>query len=580
PERLLGTLTSTRVLSCPFNIRESWATGECDKVKLYYERNTHWRRAMGNEKAAENIAGRPNIIVILVDDMGFSDIGCYGAEIQTPNLDRLAENGMRFSQMYNCARCCPTRASLLTGIYPHQAGVGLMVGNAGTPAYQGYLRDDCVSIAEVLRSQGYRTLMSGKWHVGGPYAVDKPETWQRAGDEGHPTPLQRGFDRYYGTLTGAGSYFKPPTLMDQDAFVEPEGDIYYFTDAVSDNAVQMIEECADDDAPFFLYTAYTAPHWPLHALPEDIARYKGKYRVGWDKIRTQRHEELKGSGLLNRKWDISPRDEKAPPWEDAKLKDWEDLRMAVYAAQIDRMDQGVGKIVNKIRDLGMEDNTIIMFLADNGGCAEFLREEGKSGTWPEHYSIPTRDGRPVYVGNKPGLEPGPDDTFMSYDLPWANASNSPFRLYKHWVHEGGIATPFIVHWPAAVGSGIVHEACHVIDIMATCLEASGIAYPSEFNGQEITPMEGESLVPLLRGNTWTRERPIFWEHHGNSAVRMDEWKLVRKHPTDWELYNMTADRTELSDLIQKNQSKVEELSAEYVEWAARYGVRDWPLSKG
>ena len=519
----------------------------------------------------------PNIIVILVDDMGYSDIGCYGSEVNTPNLDRLAGGGARFSQMYNCARCCPTRASLLTGLYPHQAGVGHMVGDRRVgPAYQGYLRRDCVTIAEALRVGGYQTLMSGKWHVGGGYSPNDPSSW-RPGDPTHPIPVQRGFDRHYGMLGGAGSFFNPPYMIQDDVLIETEGDDYYITDAISDNAAAMIDDAAGREQPFFLYVGYTAPHWPLHALPEDIAKYRGRYRRGWDDLRTSRHEELNGSGLLNPAWGISPRDDKAPPWSEVDEQEWQDLRMAVYAAQVDRMDQGVGTIMAKLDELDIADNTLVMFLSDNGGCAEFMAEDDEKPQ-PSRYRLPTRDGRPMRVGNTPRIDPGPADTFTSYDLPWANASNTPFRLYKHWVHEGGIATPLIVHWPAAVGGNAIHHApCHVIDIMATCLDAAGVDYPAEHAGQPITPLEGESLLPLLRGANWQRQRPILWEHEGNRAMRDDIWKLVRRFPGDWELYNMEEDRTELHDLAPTERGRVESMAGAYEQWAGHVGALDWPI---
>ncbi len=533
-----------------------------------------------NHRGLSNDSGKPNIIVILADDMGFSDIGCYGSEIHTPNLDAMASEGVRFTQMYNCARCCPSRASLLTGLYPHQAGIGHMVGNAGTRAYQGYLRDDCVTLAEVLREAGYRTLMSGKWHVGGGYIGNRPDTW-KPGEPGHPIPVQRGFDRHYGMLGGAGSYFYPPYMIKGTTLLPTLAGDYYITDAITDEAISMIDESsAEATTPFFLYLAYTAPHWPLHALPGDIAKYEGKYRRGgWDAVRTARHEELKGMGILSPDWNISPRDEDAPPWSEITVKDWEDLRMAVYAAQIDRMDQCIGRVLSKIKDLGIEDNTLVMFLSDNGGCAEFLGEDtGKPE--PFRYNVPTPDGRPMHVGNTPKINPGPDDTFMSYDLPWANASNTPFRLYKHWVHEGGISTPFILRWPAVTTCGrIEHFPCHFIDIMATCLEAAGIDYPTELNDREITPLEGESLMLLLQGQDCIREQPIFWEHEGNHAVRDGEWKLVSRFPGKWELYNMVEDRTELNDLAGQNKPKVSELVKLYCEWAELCEVREWPLRK-
>jgi arylsulfatase A-like enzyme len=522
--------------------------------------------------AAEQAEGnrRPNIVLILVDDMGFSDIGCYGSEIQTPHLDRLAAGGVRLTQMYNGARCCPTRASLLTGLYPHQAGVGHMVNNLGVPAYQGYLNEQCVTIAEALEPAGYRTYMTGKWHVGGYHSTESAD-W-KIGEAGYPTPLQRGFDRHYGTLAGAGSFFNPHTLMRDGEFVAPEGDDYYYTDAIGDASVEMIREAAAD--PFFLYVAFTAPHWPLHALPEDIAKYRGRYRQGWDALRQERHARLKQMGIVTPEWEITPRDENAPAWEDLseEEQDWEDARMAVYAAQIDRMDQNVGKIVRALEEQGVAQDTLIMFLSDNGGCAEFLREDGR------HSSAPplTRDGRPVKIGNIKGLMPGPADTYMSYDLPWANASNTPFRLYKHWVHEGGIATPFIAYWPGTVPENrLAHAPCNLIDIMATCLDAAGATYPRQHGGREIQPPEGESLLPLLHDQAWSRERPICWEHEGNRAVRQGKWKLVSKFPGPWELYDMERDRTELHDLTAEHPEKATELSRIWDVWAQRVGVVPW-----
>ena len=516
---------------------------------------------------------KPNIILILVDDMGYSDIGCYGSEISTPNLDGLAAGGMRFTQMYNCARCCPSRASLMTGLYPHQAGVGHMVNYVPHPSYHGFINDRCVTIAEALKRGGYRTYLSGKWHCGGQYDAKKPETW-RPGTEGFPTPPTRGFDRFYGTVAGAGNYFNPHALMEDDRFIEVPDEGYYYTDAISDEAAAMIDDAADRDEPFFLHVSYTAPHWPLHAMEEDIATYEGKYRAGWDAFRTARHEQLKGMGVLDAKWDISPRDEQAPPWQDhdAKRRDWEDVRMAVYAAQVDRMDRGVGVIVETLRQRGLLDNTLVMFLSDNGGCAEFLAEDG----FTHRYSMTGPGGPSIDVGNYIGRRPGPADTFMSYDLPWANVSNTPFRLYKHWVHEGGISTPLIAHLPGMIPPNTFsHQPCHVIDLMATCLDVAGVEYPEQYNGQAITPLEGESLLPAMRGEQWQREREILWEHEGNRAVRQGQWKLVSKHPGEWELYDMNEDRTELNDLAAKNAAKVRELAGIYERFADRANVLPW-----
>ena len=520
-----------------------------------------------NQTAGEN---RPNIILILADDMGYSDIGCFGSEISTPNIDSLAEGGVRFTQMYNCARCCPSRASLLTGLHPHQVGIGHMVADLGHPSYQGYLNDRCVTIAEALRSGGYRTALSGKWHVGGGYPVSRPPA-HLAGTERYPRPQDRGFERFYGTLAGAGSYYNPFALTLDGEMIEPEGDDFYYTDRITDHAVEFVDEFTRGQAPFFLHVAYTAPHWPLHALPEDIERYRGRYRRGWDRTRAERHERLQAMGLLSDRWAISPRDPNAPPWEEVSAKEWEDIRMAVYAAQIDRMDQGIGRIIDTLRAAGELENTIIFFLSDNGGCAELLREDGSYGFVRET----TKEGRAVRVGNVPGLDPGTDETYMSYDLPWSNASNSPFRMFKHWVHEGGIGTPFVVHWPGALAGGAVHEPCHFVDIMPTCLEAAGVSYPSEYEGRAITPAEGQSLQPLIDRSEERFERALFWEHEGNRAVRIGPWKLVRKFPGDWELYNMERDRTELKDLAAGEPTRVWEMSGMHAEWEQRCGVVPW-----
>ena len=305
------------------------------------------------------IKARPNIIIIFADDMGFSDIGCYGSEIDTPNINALADRGVRFTQTYNCARCCPSRASLLTGLYPHQAGIGHMIYDLGHPGYKGSLNNNSVTIAEVLKSAGYRTAISGKWHVCKP-ELDNPST-----------PKRRGFDRFYGTLKGGGSYFNPPGLVSEDKIVKNTDDDYYITNTVTDYAIDTINDFSKSNDPFFLYVAYTAPHFPLHAREEDILKYEKKYLKGWDVLRQNRHEELKKLGILDPKWEISKRDELSPPWEDIKEKDWEDRRMAVYAAQIDSMDQGIGRILDKLKESNIEDNTIIMFLSDNGGSAEF-----------------------------------------------------------------------------------------------------------------------------------------------------------------------------------------------------------------
>ena len=513
---------------------------------------------------------RPNVVLIMADDMGFSDIRPYGGEISTPNLERLASSGVRFSQMYNFARCCPSRAALLTGVYPHQAGVGHMNNEMpGIPGYQGYLNESCVTVAEVLRTRGYRTHISGKWHVG-----------DVSGDPNLPPEMRRGFDRLFG-LSGRESYFYRPELWDNDRRYVDDSDDFYLTDQIADHAVEMIDESVALGTPFFVYTAFTAPHWPLHAPEEDIARYEGMYRDGWDATRTARHEELKGIGILDPGWQITSRDEDVPAWTDAPNREWESLRMSVYAAQVDRMDQGIGRILDALDRNGISDNTLVMFLSDNGGCAEFLHEEGRSEPDESLSGMKTRDGLPVRVGNDPSIRPGGADTFMSYDVQWANVSVTPFRRYKRWVHEGGISTPFIARWPARLREPrIVHAPAQIIDITATIIDASGAGYPSEFNGNEITPIEGESLLRVFDDGIWSRDKPMFWEHEGNCAVRMGEWKLVRECWSAWELYNMNEDRTELNDLSVGNRDLVRKMSGMYESWASRCNVLPWPPRLG
>jgi len=484
------------------------------------------------------LSKRPNIILIMADDLGFSDLGCYGSEIATPNLDRLAAGGLRFTQFYNTARCCPTRAALLTGLHQHQAGIGHMTGNRGRPGYQGFLNNRCVTIAEALKQGGYHLLMSGKWHVG-----EHRSHW----------PLDRGFDRYFGLISGACNYFRlaPGRQMaiDNEPYV-PEGKDFYMTDAITDYAVSFIEEYNRKPSPLFLYVSYTAPHFPLHALPENIAKYQGKYMIGWDKLRQHRYQRLIELGIIDGTWPLTPRDSEVPAWDEVSDKKNWDLKMAVYAAQIDRMDRGIGRILNKLTDLNIEKNTLVMFLSDNGGGAAQID------------------------AGKPGAPAGHPDSYMAYGRAWANASNTPFRLFKRWVHEGGIATPFIAYWPAVIkkGGGITHQLGHVIDIMATCLDIGGVEYPKTYQGREILPFEGKSLLPIFQGKTRTGHDALFWEHEGNRAVRHEKWKLVSRDGDQWELYDIQADRTELKNLAGKHPETVKLLAAKYNEWAQRCGV--------
>lgn len=481
---------------------------------------------------------RPNIVVILADDLGYSDLGCYGGEISTPHLDRLAAEGTRFTQFYNNARCCPTRASLLTGLYPHQAGVGHMTRGKKDPAYQGYLNDRCLTLAETLREAGYQTLMSGKWHVG-----DRRGRW----------PVDRGFDRSFALLGSGSNYFGHeagrPIVEDRQT-VAPRGKDWYLTDVFTDRAVEYVREAARKPNPFFLYLSYSAPHWPLHARAEDIARYQGDYLGGWDRLRKTRTAKMQSLGLLSPDWKLPPRDPSVPLWKNVSdAAEW-DRKMAVYAAQVDRMDQGIGRVMETLQRTGAASNTLVMFLSDNGGSAESI-DRGVEG---------------VAVG-------GPQ-TYASYGRPWAAVSNAPFRLYKHWAHEGGIATPFIAWWPGNIRCGNLNpQVGHVIDLMPTCLDAAGATYPSSRNGAEILPVEGRSLIPALTSTSPTVPRTLYWEHEGNRAVRQGRWKLVAKAGGKWHLYNLEADRTETRDLARQQPQIVSTLAAQWSDWALRCGAK-------
>jgi len=516
------------------------------------------------------LSRRPNIVLILNDDMGFSDIGCYGGEIETPTLDRLAKRGLRFSQFYNTARCSPSRASLLTGLHPHQTGIGVLTYDLGPEGYSGNLSEQCVTIPEALRGNGYRTYMSGKWHVASNL-VSPTSAW----------PMQRGFDEFFGTIIGAGSFYDPNTLTRGNANAEHEArdnPEFFYTDAISDQAVDYVKTHARDhaDQPFFMYVAYTAPHWPLHAHDSDIAKYRGRFDAGWDQLRIERLRKLVSAGILKPEWGLSERDPSQPAWTEAEEKAWLLRCMEVYAAQVDRMDQGIGRIVASLEQAGIFEDTLIIFLADNGACAEDIPEGVTVDVLVNQLLIArshTRSGEPVHFGNNPNLMPGAENTYQSYGAAWANLSNTPFRLYKHWIHEGGIATPLIAHWPAGIQDqgGIRHTPGYLPDIMATLLDVTGTPYPDQRNGQSVPALEGTSLRAAFDADGLP-DRPMFWEHEGNAAVRVGQWKLVRKFPDPWELYDLDTDRTELHDRSADYPERVQEMLSLFHEWAARCGV--------
>lgn len=481
---------------------------------------------------------KPNIVLIMVDDMGWSDIGCYGSEIDTPNIDRLAAEGMLFTQFYNNAKCTTTRASLLTGLYPRNGGRG----------QHELITNNMLTLGEAMRFAGYATGMSGKWHNG-----------KQVGTR----PFDRGFDEAYGLWDGCCNFFNPKIrdpkfkggkirpFGHNDEFLEfddfPED--YYTTDAFTDHAIKTIKEHSESGKPFFHYLPYTAPHYPLHAKPEDIKKYKGKYAAGWDVLRQQRLARQLELGLINKDWIVIDRDDRAKDWEQAKGIDeeWQQLRMEVYAAMIDSVDQNIGRLLDALDELEVADNTLILFLTDNGGCAE------------------------TPGGNTPEQVPGPKEFYSHVGPGWATASNTPWRRYKQYCHEGGISTPLLARWPAAIEPGSrSNEVGHIIDFLPTFLDMAKAEYPSRhpaFNEPTI-PLEGKSLVSVFEGKEREGHEFLFWHWSTNKAVRQGDWKLAwDRHEKKWELYDLVADRTEAHDLSGSHSELVQSMIQEWEAWA-------------
>ncbi len=522
--------------------------------------------------AAEPLV-RPNVLLILADDLGYSDLGCYGSEIATPNIDALAQNGLRFRQFYNSTRCCPSRASLMTGLYPHQAGVGLMNGNAGAPGYRGFPQPNTVTIAEVLKAAGYHTSMVGKWHLS-----SGPKT---------PRPTDRGFDEFYGMVGGFNSCFQ------EDPFYTrlPAGrtkrdypkDGFYSSDAFGDYSLDFLAEARKAKKPFFQYLAFNAPHFPLHAKPEDIKLYADTYLKGWDKIREERLARQKKIGLFTHDTQLSPRSGfttrqdflrsgENPVWDTLPADRQADLarRMAIFAAMVTCMDRNIGRVIDDLKAHGELDNTLVLFLSDNGACAEWD---------PFGFDFNSGPRNTLHTGD--ALETmGSAKTYHSYGSGWANAGNAPFRLYKHYCHEGGIRTPFIVHWPGRIKTKgeFRDQPGHIIDVMATCVDVCGATYPKRFNDQPITPKEGTSLLDTFTGQPLP-ERVLAWEHERNRAIRSGKWKLVSKSGSLWELYDIESDPVELKNLAETMTEKVEELSKQWEAWANRCKVLPYPKGK-
>jgi arylsulfatase A-like enzyme len=531
---------------------------------------------IGAVHAADGPAGgrRPNFVVILLDDLGYSDLGCYGGEIRTPNIDRLAAGGLRFTRFYNAARCCPTRAALLTGLYPHQVG---LARNGRS------LTRDGATIAELLRAGGYQTAMVGKWHLSetapldGKAAGARHLAWlnhqadhDRAFASLDSYPVNRGFDRFYGTIWGVVDYFDPFSLVEGTTPVRDVPRDFYYTDAITEESVASIRAMAREDRPFFLYVAHCAPHWPLHARPEDVERYRETYRRGWHALREARYRRQVEMGLIDPATHPLPAlMGRGPDWDalDAAARDHQSALMAVHAAMVDRVDQGVGDIVRALEDAKCLEDTVIVVLADNGASPERYTDPG--------FDRPsqTRDGRAIrYTGR---FDPGAETTWGYIGAYWANAANTPYRYWKAESFEGGCHTPMIVHWP----KGLAHrpgsstaQVGHVIDLSPTFLELAGVAYPRRYAGHDLRPLEGRSLAPILGGRPGADRPAVFFEHEGGRAVLAGDWKLVARAGGNWELYHLAEDATETRNLADRRPERVAELVRMWRAWAGRVGA--------
>ncbi len=509
----------------------------------------------GVEPASEH-SQPPNVVLILADDLGYSDLGCYGGEIATPNLDRLGRSGVRATCFYNTARCSPSRASLLTGRHPHETGIGVLTDDF-TPygGYPGTLSRRFATMAERLKGFGYATCLAGKWHLSSN--TQEPDAaW----------PTRRGFDEFFGIMPGADSYFHPGNLWRDETRLDAPTENFYLTDAISDHAADFISR--NSGTPFFLYLAYTAPHWPLHAKPEDIERYAGVYDRGWDVLRRERHERMSADAIAGPEAVLSERDPTLPAWDDVGDKDWEAHRMSAYAAQVDRMDRGIGRVLDALTGNGADENTIVIFLSDNGASPEDLPPR-HAPLFRQRQPSHTPAGEPLKIGNEPTIVPGPPTTYSSYGRAWANLSNAPFRYYKRWVHEGGIATPFIVSWPSgdlAVGS-ILRTPFQLTDVLPTVLQAVGVPPDAD--------VRGVSMLAALRDVETDVDHALFWEHVGNAAARLGSWKIVRVADEPWELYDMTTDRSETRNMASEHPNVVLRLADDWAQWAQANGVIPW-----
>jgi arylsulfatase len=492
-------------------------------------------------------APRPNIVVIMADDMGYSDIGCFGGEIRTPHIDQLAKGGLRFTNFYSENMCWVSRAALLTSIY-HK-----------TSMLNSTLHPRCVALPEILSAAGYRTMICGKWHL--------------AGKNNTVYPNDRGFTDFYGILGGAASFYAPFHLSRNRQNVESEANEdpgYYFTNAISAEAVRLIRDTRADQ-PLFLNLAYTAAHWPLHAPASEIEKYRGRYARGWDALRMERLGRMHELGIIPEPVGLSPRHPNVPAWDKTGNKAWQQRRMEVYAAQVTIMDRGIGRVIEALKETGRFENTLILFTIDNGGCHVEYGVNRKGNYLPEK----TRDGRPLRPGNIPGLMPGPEDTYQSYGYGWANASNTPYRMFKQFDHEGGIRTPMIAHWPDGIqGRGtLVRSVSHLIDIMPTVLEVCQAKAPARVNGKPAIPTDGHSLAAAFQGKKVPDHETLFFHHNKGRALRQGNWKVVAASGGEWELYDLASDPLELNDLSRTDPDRLKKLVAAWKAESKRHAAQ-------
>lgn len=526
----------------------------------------------------------PNIIIIMADDLGFSDLGCYGGEINTPNLDKLGYGGIRMNGFYNTSRCCPSRASLLTGLYPHQAGIGRMTKDMGAPGYQGTLDHNTVTIAEVLKTAGYQTGMVGKWHVSETPELPPNEQlkWLShqenygAFSDTATYPTARGFDKYYGNIWGVVDYYDPFSLVNGKEQVKDVPSDYYHTRAIGDSAVAYVEQFSKKENPFFLYIAHTAPHWPIQAPDSVIAKYEKRYKKGWKSIRQQRYQRLIEKGIIQSNVELPEFMFPEKNWNSNKDTLWDSHAMATHAAMVDILDQTVGDLINELEKTGELENTVIFFLSDNGASSERPSEYSPGFDRPGS----TRGGEEIQFPVEKNVLSGPETVTSGIGPVWAHVLNTPFRYWKAKVYEGGITTPFIAYAPAKFKPGeiITKTSAHITDLMATCIDLAGATYPKEFEGRSIKPTVGNSIIPILTNKTDANSQDeYFWEHFGSAALRKGKWKVVKLNKkSDWELYNMEEDRTEIHNLAAKYPQKLQELAQRWEVLAHKYNVYPLP----